>query len=792
MAALYQQARPITFDQVIGQEHVKDLLVASLQKGRIGHAYLFSGPRGVGKTTTARLLAMAVNCSNETTKPCGECESCMLVRQASHPDVIELDAASNNSVEDIRDLREKVNLASIRGGSRVWILDEAHMLTKSAANALLKTLEEPPSNLVFVLATTEPEKLPPTILSRCQHYRFRRLSEPEIAGKLQSLCEAAKIEAEDDAIALIARAADGAMRDGESLLERLLSQEKTITRQDAEEALGLPPQERIEALAKHLMANKLNELFSEAASLYRDGFAPRTLVERLKMSLRDAVYTKLKLDGYSFELENPEKDILKVIHALDEENERFTRHNDLFSLEVALIKAHNSLSDNEPGAGEVVITQSSAFTTSSATVSPPAPNSASTSSNTKSDNKIADFNPNARNTPAQDSTSQDNSGSAETSDPAPAQTGKSANWNDVKKRANAQLKAFLMPGKVSIEGSVITINFLENRHKFHFDQLKSRRDELRELVDDVLGKGYTIQLNGEGGNLTLKPDAADTIQSSAAGVSPQTTQAESPIVDEPNTDTSVKNESTIENSSIEETDSEDTPLITAVNIEASPTEATLSEIEKEPSKEKRSIKAPDTIPDDDFFDAKKPSKAKKQTLETISENDAIKIDDLDSVLPDSDTENEKLSGDFWGDDVGSVAAAPVVKTTVQEEKPEEIKSTETKPVEQVVETKVIEATPVQEKTIEVKNEIKDKVEAVSEAKEQSKQKQEVAPLTLNTPDDSDDEEVDDSELAVKARLEQLQILFPGEMSLIETFDKSDDSEITDDDSSLQDIEEIDD
>src|SRR5690625_1014431 len=213
MTAISQRSRPRTFGAVIGQDHVTDILAAAVRSGRLGHAYLFSGPRGVGKTTSARLLAMAVSCSATGERPCGDCGECRLVQSGSHPDVIELDAASNNSVEDIRDLREKAALASMRGGRRVFILDEAHMLSRAAANALLKTLEEPPPHLIFVLATTEPEKLPPTVLSRCQHYRFRRLSDAEIMSKLTALCTEAGAEYEQEALELVARNAEGAMRD---------------------------------------------------------------------------------------------------------------------------------------------------------------------------------------------------------------------------------------------------------------------------------------------------------------------------------------------------------------------------------------------------------------------------------------------------------------------------------------------------------------------------------------------------------------------------------------------------
>ena len=497
MTAIYQRARPITFAQVIGQEHVKAPLQAALTKGRIGHAYLFSGPRGVGKTTTARLLAMAVNCERDE-KPCGECESCLLVRKGSHPDVIELDAASNNSVEDIRDLREKVYLSSVRGGRRVWVLDEAHMLSKSASNALLKTLEEPPEGLVFVLATTEPEKLPPTILSRTQHFRFRRLSEAEIESKLAHLTQEAKVETEPGALALVARAADGAMRDAESLLERLLASGATITVKDTERALGLPPQTRIQTLARSLAERDLNTMFGEASALYRDGFAPRSLAERLTLELRAALYTQVGLDeGFSLTLS--EDDLLRVIHALDDEMERFVRYDDLFSLEVALIKATNALSQNVPRP----VAEMSASEDVQAASPQPRPQSAPPTSAT---NDLPDFNPTGRPAPVRPPPTEASPTPAQPippSTPAAKPERPKASWHTVQSRAGTQLKAFMLPAKADIEGSDIFLRFADT-HKFHFTQLKTRQDELATLVKDVLGDGYTLHLEGPGERVTKK------------------------------------------------------------------------------------------------------------------------------------------------------------------------------------------------------------------------------------------------------------------------------------------------
>ena len=491
MTAIYQQARPYTFDQVIGQEHVKDVLVAALNRGRLGHAYLFSGPRGVGKTTTARLIAMAVNCeaADDTQKPCGVCASCTLVRQNSHPDVIELDAASNNSVEDVRDLRDKVRLASMRGGKRVWVLDEAHMLSRAAANALLKTLEEPPENLVFVLATTEPEKLPPTILSRCQHFRFRRLAENEIEQKLTRLCEQANVTADKDALSLVARAADGAMRDGESLLERLLTTGEHISRQDAEKALGLPPQERLEALANNLLGGQLESLFSACSELYHDGFSPRSLAEHLSLTLRDLLVGMVSGEA-SLPVDVSEADLLRVIHALDDESERFVRRDDLFSLEVTLIKTMNALQRNVPSDAQVAVVQGAPAQTSHANAAAPAKAAQASA--------LPDFDPL---TPVQKQ--RPRAAEPAASKPAPVASEKRIDWSKIKTRASAQLKAFLMPAQDEIDGQQIVLRYGE-KHSFHFGQLKQRQAELIELIASVYGSEFDLTIEGPGETIRKK------------------------------------------------------------------------------------------------------------------------------------------------------------------------------------------------------------------------------------------------------------------------------------------------
>jgi len=238
--ALYRKWRPKKWDEVMGQEHVITTLRNAVASDRVAHAYLFSGPRGTGKTTAARLLAKAVNClaQDPSARPCNKCEHCKAVNENRFLDLIEIDAASQTGVDDVRDLRDKINFSPNQGKFKVYIIDEVHMFSTSAFNALLKTLEEPPAHAIFVLATTEIHKIPPTVLSRCQRHEFRRVPVTEITGQLKQIVQEEKLDADDDALTLIARQATGSMRDAISLLDQLASTGQKITLELTQLVLG--------------------------------------------------------------------------------------------------------------------------------------------------------------------------------------------------------------------------------------------------------------------------------------------------------------------------------------------------------------------------------------------------------------------------------------------------------------------------------------------------------------------------------------------------------------------------
>ncbi len=292
--ALYRKWRPQTWDEVVGQPHVVQTLTNALKAGRYNHAYLFAGPRGTGKTTTARLLAKTVNCGNKEfdQRPCGECQHCKEFSAGGYIDLIEIDAASNTSVEDVRDLREKINYRPNLGEYKVYIIDEVHMLSTAAFNALLKTLEEPPNYAIFVLATTEAHKIPATVLSRCQRHEFRRIPVNEIKVQLSRIVQEEGLEAEQEALDLVARQATGSMRDAISLLDQLSSTGKKITLEIAQDVLGTVTSQAVLELTDLILAKDAARGLELIQTTLDSGSDPRQFARQVVDHLRNILLIK--------------------------------------------------------------------------------------------------------------------------------------------------------------------------------------------------------------------------------------------------------------------------------------------------------------------------------------------------------------------------------------------------------------------------------------------------------------------------------------------------------------------
>lgn len=281
--ALYRKWRPRTFDSVIGQEAITDTLKNAIKRNTISHAFLFSGPRGTGKTSCAKIFAKALNCTNlQDGEPCNECENCKAADEGAMPDIIEIDAASNNGVDEIREIRDKVKYAPTQGKYKVYIIDEVHMLSIGAFNALLKTLEEPPEHVVFILATTELQKIPATIISRTQRYNFKRISKDDLEKRMKFVLDQEQIKYEDKALSVIAQVADGGMRDALSILDQLLSYEKdSVNYDDALRITGFAAKENIEQIMLALLNEDAAESLTQTQKALADGASSKNILDEI-------------------------------------------------------------------------------------------------------------------------------------------------------------------------------------------------------------------------------------------------------------------------------------------------------------------------------------------------------------------------------------------------------------------------------------------------------------------------------------------------------------------------------
>ena len=297
--ALYRSERPEVFDEILGQEHIVRILKHQIESGEVSHAYLFCGTRGTGKTTTARILAKGVNCLNEDPKkrPCGVCENCKAIKDGTFMDVIEIDAASNNGVENIRELRESVKYPPAVGRKKVYIIDEVHMLSLGAFNALLKTLEEPPENVMFILATTEPQKLPATILSRCLRLDFKRVPQKLLMEGMRRICEEKGVTLTESALKLLANCADGSVRDGLSVLDQVLaSGQKEIDREAVLEYIGAAGEDFFIELTEQVSLRKVPEALLLVDRALADGKDVRGLMKDWMAHYRNLMITKFIRD----------------------------------------------------------------------------------------------------------------------------------------------------------------------------------------------------------------------------------------------------------------------------------------------------------------------------------------------------------------------------------------------------------------------------------------------------------------------------------------------------------------
>jgi DNA polymerase-3 subunit gamma/tau len=457
--SLYRKYRSQTFGDLVGQEAASRALQGAIISARVAHAYLFSGSRGTGKTSAARLLAKALNCTGrarDSAEPCNRCQSCTEMTAGAALDLIEIDAASNRGIDEIRDLREKVNLSPAMGPFKVYIIDEAHMLTEPAFNALLKTLEEPPAHVVFILCTTDAQKIPLTVIGRCQQFVFRRHSEEQIVGRLTHIAKTEKVQVDAEAMQLIARTAQGSMRDAVGLLDQLVPLASgPISLESARSLLGIADPRLLDSLLDDVLAGRAAEALAEVNRVYAAGAELRQVVRGLMESCRDRLVAALtKRDQATA------RRLSSVLDALLHLDGEVRRHAEpRFLVEATLARLAVELGTDETAASTPIAKVERAPATS--------PNQLVTS------------------LPAVESPAQPGVG-----DVGPAPTVATvAGWSDVLDKLNRTVRAAYLDAQPEVDGSMLILWF---RYGFHHKKAQEQSIQLMPHVREWLGKEVKV------------------------------------------------------------------------------------------------------------------------------------------------------------------------------------------------------------------------------------------------------------------------------------------------------------
>ncbi len=471
---MYRKYRPHNFDNLVGQDHIKLTLTNALKAGRVSHAYLFTGPRGTGKTSTARLIAKALNCTNLTDnfEPCNECDFCRDISEGRLIDMIEIDAASNRGIDEVRDLKEKINFAPTRAKCKVYIIDEVHMMTKEAFNALLKTLEEPPAHAFFILATTEVHKIPETIISRCQRFDFRRITGKALMTRLSFIAQKEEIEAEDRALEAISKYVDGGLRDAIGLLEQL-TVDKKLSFERVQDILGLSDFTLLEKLFQALMNDETKEALNIVDELHSQGSDLDQFMHEFVDLLRNKMLDSVMND-------KPELTIkyIKMIEIFQRARQKLESDIPQLSLEIAVIESTGAKGD-ESVVEEMVKENEE-----------PVPRKHKTIGKSASVTDDVDANANA-----DTNTNTESRGSAAAVAPAVDLNLESIsqNWPRVVERIKTPvLRMSLKNGRpMKLEGVELTLEFSTNFHKDKVAE-HDNRVELESTIDETFGHPIKI------------------------------------------------------------------------------------------------------------------------------------------------------------------------------------------------------------------------------------------------------------------------------------------------------------